>query len=138
MSVIGRSRRSLSLLSSALRAGLQLLSLLSPPTSSWEAVHALTAWPRRLPASGLTVHSVLGGRFKKEIVVDGQSYLLLIRDEGGPPELQVRLPPRSGPLHVWGEGCGVHPWSGEAGHCARFPLVCRLGGRGGVCVQPGG
>lgn len=31
-----------------------------------------------------------GGRFKKEIVVDGQSYLLLIRDEGGPPELQVR------------------------------------------------
>lgn len=32
-----------------------------------------------------------GGRFKKEIVVDGQSYLLLIRDEGGPPELQVRM-----------------------------------------------
>uniref|UniRef100_A0A8C7EI89 Arf-GAP with GTPase, ANK repeat and PH domain-containing protein 3 n=1 Tax=Nothoprocta perdicaria TaxID=30464 RepID=A0A8C7EI89_NOTPE len=30
----------------------------------------------------------VGGRFKKEIVVDGQSYLLLIRDEGGPPELQ--------------------------------------------------
>lgn len=33
-----------------------------------------------------------GGRFKKEIVVDGQSYLLLIRDEGGPPELQVSPP----------------------------------------------
>jgi Arf-GAP/GTPase/ANK repeat/PH domain-containing protein 1/3 len=33
-----------------------------------------------------------GGRFKKEIVVDGHSYLLLIRDEGGPPELQVGLP----------------------------------------------
>lgn len=32
-----------------------------------------------------------GGRFKKEILVDNQSYLLLIRDEGGPPELQVRL-----------------------------------------------
>lgn len=32
---------------------------------------------------------VAGGRFKKEIVVDGQSYLLLIRDEGGPPEAQV-------------------------------------------------
>lgn len=31
-----------------------------------------------------------GGRFKKEVVVDGQSYLLLIRDEGGPPELQVK------------------------------------------------
>ena len=30
-----------------------------------------------------------GGRFKKEILLDGQSYLLLIRDEGGPPELQV-------------------------------------------------
>ena len=34
-----------------------------------------------------------GGRFKKEIVVDGQSYLLLIRDEGGPPELQVIYAP---------------------------------------------
>ena len=32
-----------------------------------------------------------GGRFKKEVVVDGQSYLLLIRDEGGPPELQVQF-----------------------------------------------
>lgn len=32
---------------------------------------------------------VAGGRFKKEMVIDGQSYLLLIRDEGGPPELQV-------------------------------------------------
>lgn len=32
-----------------------------------------------------------GGRFKKEILVDNQSYLLLIRDEGGPPELQVSL-----------------------------------------------
>ena len=32
-----------------------------------------------------------GGRFKKEVVVDGHSYLLLIRDEGGPPELQVIL-----------------------------------------------
>lgn len=30
-----------------------------------------------------------GGRFKKEVQLDGQSYLLLIRDEGGPPELQV-------------------------------------------------
>lgn len=30
-----------------------------------------------------------GGRFKKEILLDGQSHLLLIRDEGGPPELQV-------------------------------------------------
>ncbi|XP_042613958.1 arf-GAP with GTPase, ANK repeat and PH domain-containing protein 1 isoform X1 [Cyprinus carpio] len=32
-----------------------------------------------------------GGRFKKEIVVDGQSFLLLIRDEGGPPEAQFAL-----------------------------------------------
>lgn len=31
-----------------------------------------------------------GGRFKKEIVVDGRSYLLLIRDEGcNAPEFQV-------------------------------------------------
>lgn len=36
---------------------------------------------------------VAGGRFKKEIVVDGQSYLLLIRDEGGPPEAQVSSKP---------------------------------------------
>uniref|UniRef100_A0A674AN86 Arf-GAP with GTPase, ANK repeat and PH domain-containing protein 1 n=1 Tax=Salmo trutta TaxID=8032 RepID=A0A674AN86_SALTR len=32
-----------------------------------------------------------GGRFKKEMVVDGQSNLLLIRDEGGPPEAQFSL-----------------------------------------------
>jgi hypothetical protein len=32
-----------------------------------------------------------GGRFKKEVIIDGQSYLLLIRDEGGSPELQVGL-----------------------------------------------
>ncbi|XP_049842488.1 centaurin-gamma-1A isoform X2 [Schistocerca gregaria] len=29
-----------------------------------------------------------GGRFKKEVLCDGGSYLLLIRDEGGPPEMQ--------------------------------------------------
>lgn len=29
-----------------------------------------------------------GGRFKKEVVIDGQSFLLLIRDEGGSPEMQ--------------------------------------------------
>ncbi|XP_073984823.1 centaurin-gamma-1A-like isoform X2 [Rhodnius prolixus] len=29
-----------------------------------------------------------GGRFKKEVLMDGHSHLLLIRDEGGPPELQ--------------------------------------------------
>lgn len=41
------------------------------------------------PAPDPALLSSQGGRFKKEIVVDGQSYLLLIRDEGGPPELQV-------------------------------------------------
>ncbi len=30
-----------------------------------------------------------GGRFKKEIVIDGESYLLLIRDEGGVPDAQA-------------------------------------------------
>ncbi|XP_038222902.1 centaurin-gamma-1A isoform X2 [Zerene cesonia] len=30
----------------------------------------------------------LCGRFKKEVIIDGHSYLLLIRDEGGPPEMQ--------------------------------------------------
>ena len=46
---------------------------------------------------------IAGGRFKKEVVIDGQSYLLLIRDEGGPPEMQV-----SSMLNVgggWGRGC---------------------------------
>jgi len=32
-----------------------------------------------------------GGRFKKEVQLDGQSYLLLIRDEGGMPEAQVSI-----------------------------------------------
>ena len=40
-----------------------------------------------------------GGRFKKEVVVDGQSYLLLIRDEGGPPELQVK---KDKQIDFWG------------------------------------
>lgn len=31
-----------------------------------------------------------GGRFKKEIFINDQSYLLLIRDEGGVPESQVQ------------------------------------------------
>jgi len=34
---------------------------------------------------------MLGGRFKKEVVLDGQSYLMLIRDEGGLPEMQVLI-----------------------------------------------
>lgn len=34
-----------------------------------------------------------GGRFKKEIFIDNQSYLLLIRDEGGMPEMQVGVFP---------------------------------------------
>jgi Arf-GAP/GTPase/ANK repeat/PH domain-containing protein 1/3 len=47
---------------------------------------------RYLTGSYMQEESPEGGRFKKEIVVDGQSYLLLIRDEGGPPELQVGSP----------------------------------------------
>jgi Arf-GAP/GTPase/ANK repeat/PH domain-containing protein 1/3 len=47
---------------------------------------------RYLTGSYMQEESPEGGRFKKEILVDGQSYLLLIRDEGGPPELQVRTP----------------------------------------------
>ncbi|CAB3366326.1 Hypothetical predicted protein [Cloeon dipterum] len=43
---------------------------------------------RYLTGSYLQDESPEGGRFKKEAVVDGQSYLLLIRDEGGSPELQ--------------------------------------------------
>nr|CAD7567620.1 unnamed protein product [Timema californicum] len=44
---------------------------------------------RYLTGSYMQEESPEGGRFKKEILVDGQSYLLLIRDEGGPPELQI-------------------------------------------------
>lgn len=43
---------------------------------------------RYLTGSYMQEESPEGGRFKKEIIIDGQSYLLLIRDEGGPPELQ--------------------------------------------------
>lgn len=46
---------------------------------------------RYLTGSYMQEESPEGGRFKKEILVDNQSYLLLIRDEGGPPELQVRI-----------------------------------------------
>lgn len=44
---------------------------------------------RYLTGTYLQEESPEGGRFKKEVFVDGQSYLLLIRDEGGPPEIQV-------------------------------------------------
>ena len=44
---------------------------------------------RYLTGSYMQEESPEGGRFKKEILVDSQSYLLLIRDEGGTPELQV-------------------------------------------------
>lgn len=44
---------------------------------------------RYLTGSYMQEESPEGGRFKKEILVDNQSHLLLIRDEGGPPELQV-------------------------------------------------
>ncbi|KAK9737678.1 hypothetical protein QE152_g10557 [Popillia japonica] len=46
---------------------------------------------RYLTGSYMQEESPEGGRFKKEILVDNQSYLLLIRDEGGPPELQVSI-----------------------------------------------
>lgn len=44
---------------------------------------------RYLTGSYMQEESPEGGRFKKEIQIDNQSYLLLIRDEGGPPEMQV-------------------------------------------------
>ena len=44
---------------------------------------------RYLTGSYMQDESPEGGRFKKEVALDGQSYLLLIRDEGGPPEMQV-------------------------------------------------
>lgn len=44
---------------------------------------------RYLTGSYMQEESPEGGRFKKEVFIDGQSHLLLIRDEGGAPELQV-------------------------------------------------
>ncbi len=44
---------------------------------------------RFLTGTYMQDESAEGGRFKKEAVIDGQSYLLLIRDEGGSPEMQV-------------------------------------------------
>ena len=44
-----------------------------------------------LPYSYMQEESPEGGRFKKEIQIDSQSYLLLIRDEGGAPEMQVSV-----------------------------------------------
>ncbi len=43
---------------------------------------------RFLTGTYIQEESPEGGRFKKEVIIDGQSYLLLIRDEGGPPEMQ--------------------------------------------------
>ncbi|KAG2467759.1 AGAP2 protein, partial [Polypterus senegalus] len=63
---------------------------------------------RFLTGSYLPLESPEGGRFKKEVVVEGQSHLLLIREEGGPPDAQVRTPERycaNQPHRSWGE-CG--------------------------------
>ncbi|XP_031632151.1 centaurin-gamma-1A [Contarinia nasturtii] len=43
---------------------------------------------RYLTGSYMQEESPEGGRFKKEIFIDNQSHLLLIRDEGGLPEIQ--------------------------------------------------
>ena len=63
---------------------------------------------RYLTGSYMQEESPEGGRFKKEVVVDGQSFLLLIRDEGGPPELQVSL---NFAALFWGakQGCKFRP-----------------------------
>ncbi|BFZ22466.1 hypothetical protein BsWGS_25505 [Bradybaena similaris] len=44
---------------------------------------------RYLTGSYMQEESPEGGRFKKEVIIDSQSYLLLIRDEGGVPEMQL-------------------------------------------------
>lgn len=47
-----------------------------------------------------------GGQFKKEVVVDGQSHLLLIREEAGPPDAKVKLP--HGPGVCLTSKCTLH------------------------------
>ncbi|XP_050664291.1 centaurin-gamma-1A isoform X2 [Leptidea sinapis] len=54
----------------------------SPDSGKSALVH------RYLTGSYMQEESPEGGRFKKEVIIDGHSYLLLIRDEGGPPEMQ--------------------------------------------------
>lgn len=46
---------------------------------------------RFMTGAFLQEESPEGGRFKKEVLIDGHSHLLLIRDEGVPPELQFTL-----------------------------------------------
>ncbi|GBP18299.1 Centaurin-gamma-1A [Eumeta japonica] len=55
----------------------------SPDSGKSALVH------RYLTGAYMQEESPEGGRFKKEVIIDGHSYLLLIRDEGGPPEMQV-------------------------------------------------
>ena len=43
---------------------------------------------RFLTGTYMQEESPEGGRFKKEVVLNGQSFLLLVRDEGGQPEMQ--------------------------------------------------
>lgn len=57
---------------------------------------------RYLTGSYMQEESPEGGRFKKEVFIDGQSYLLLIRDEGGAPEMQVS---------PWGFFSMLFPWN---------------------------
>lgn len=45
---------------------------------------------RFLTGTYMQEESPEGGRFKKEILIDNQSYLLLIRDEANPPDTQVQ------------------------------------------------
>nr|XP_057908068.1 arf-GAP with GTPase, ANK repeat and PH domain-containing protein 2 isoform X2 [Doryrhamphus excisus] len=41
-----------------------------------------------ITGSYVSIEKPEGGRYKKEVLVDGQSYLLLIREEAGPPDAQ--------------------------------------------------
>ena len=43
---------------------------------------------RFLTGTYMQEESPEGGRFKKEVIIDGQSYLLLLRDEGCQPDMQ--------------------------------------------------
>ncbi|XP_047528456.1 centaurin-gamma-1A isoform X1 [Vanessa atalanta] len=54
----------------------------SPDSGKSALVH------RYLTGAYMQEESPEGGRFKKEVIIDGHSYLLLIRDEGGAPEMQ--------------------------------------------------
>ncbi len=74
---------------------------------------------RFLTGTYMQEESPEGGRFKKEINIDNQSYLLLIRDEANAPDTQVKILVRISGIYFILFNC---------------ILVYTLGGCGYICI----